>query len=156
MSISISPEDKRKLRIKSSEALKSIMTQKRRIHRLFEKKIPRAIARSVKSKKKPSLILSNFRTETPFYIQTQSSPLKQKSSSNSFNEDPAESLKRRLDRTSLKFASWSKIKTNAARIRSKTSSSDIYHRALNTVLKEPKINSSSKKFAGPKVSRIVL
>ena len=150
------PDDKRKLRIQSSEALKNIMSQKRRIHRLFEKKIPKVVAKSFKFKNNPSLNLNNLPTQTPLYIQTQSSPIKTRSSLTNANDDLTDSLNRRVYTTSVKFTSWSTIQKNSARIRGKAATPDFFYKALNTVFKEPKKNISNKKLPGPKVSRIVL
>lgn len=159
MSISISPDSKRKSRIQSSEALKSIMTEKKKIHRLFEKKIPRVIAKSIKLKNKPSLnlqTLNTLNTETSFYIRTQSSPIKKKPSLHNDNDDFTQSLQRRMNKTSEKFASWSKITNKAARIRARAATPDIFYKALSTVFKEPKKKSFDKNLSGPKVSRIIL
>jgi hypothetical protein len=153
MSFSLSPEEKRKNRIQSSEAFKSILHQKRRIHRLFEKKIPKVIAKSVRCKSKASI---GSHLENLNHLQTQSSPFQEKIKPLYLNEDLSESIQKRMNKTSQKFVSWSKITNKASRIRAKAATPEIYYKALQTVFKDSTIKPSMSKLKTGKISRIVL
>lgn len=149
MESSLSPESRRQSRFQSSEALKIIYNRKREIHRLFEKNLPKIIIKSkntLNKKDRSFVTLSQNSTNSKI---TQKKNLELLTA-----EDLNSIVQRKMHNTSGRLTPYSKISRLTPDPREKTTTPDIFYKALNTILKAPS-KSNYKKLRKSRISHLI-
>lgn len=136
MSISPSSVDRQQARIQTSEALKVILRQKRKIHRLFEKNLPKIIAKSKKSINKSARPNSNDHSQNMFAQGSPSSICNRRKPSIDYSQNDFTNLiQNSMYKTAEKLSHNAKFIKLSPKIRERNATPDIWVKGLQTVVK---------------------